>query len=155
MQELINKLINYNKHKQYSPPFYTIRNIKIVQSFIKELPYNSNLKERATAMRQVRNLPEVLFWKQVSKGSFYNIDFDRQRIIGNYIVDFYVKKLSLAIEIDGASHNNKVDYDNERELYLLSLGIKVHRISVNDILKHMPQAMAALELYIIENYSIQ
>ncbi|MBP1163359.1 very-short-patch-repair endonuclease [Chryseobacterium sp. PvR013] len=38
---------------------------------------------------------------------FHTIDFDRQRIIGNYIVDFYVKTLGLIIEIDGSSHDEK------------------------------------------------
>lgn len=46
---------------------------------------------------------------------FWKIDFDRQRIIGNYIVDFYVKTLGLVIEIDGSSHENKEEYDQKRE----------------------------------------
>ena len=31
-------------------------------------------------------------------------DFDRQKPIGNYIVDFYCKDLLLAVEVDGISH---------------------------------------------------
>jgi len=31
-------------------------------------------------------------------------DFDRQRPIGNYIVDFYCKDLNLALEVDGITH---------------------------------------------------
>jgi len=42
----------------------------------------------------------VLFWKQVHKGKFYGINFNRQKIIGRYIVDFYVPSLSLVIEIE-------------------------------------------------------
>ena len=141
-----------NTNKPTEPPFYTINGIKIVQHLIKDLPYNSTLKERTKAMRQARNLSEVLFWQQVTKGGFHNIDFDRQRIIGNYIVDFYAKKLGLVVEIDGSSHDNKVDYDKERELYLVALGLKVYRITVNDILKHLHPAMIGLEDYIINNY---
>ena len=40
-------------------------------------------------MRKAGVLSEVIFWLQVHKGMFWKIDFDRQRIIGNYIVDFY------------------------------------------------------------------
>ncbi len=47
----------------------------------------------------------MVFWKEVRNKSFWNIDFDRQRIIGNYIVDFYVKALGLVVEIDGEIHN--------------------------------------------------
>ena len=143
-----------NTIKNIQPPFYTIREFKIAQHFIKDLPYNSNLKERTKGMRQARNLSEVLFWQQVTKGGFHNIDFDRQRIIGNYIVDFYAKKLGLVVEIDGSSHDNKVEYDKEREIYLAALGLKVYRITVNDILKHLIPAMIGLEDYIIENYKI-
>ena len=143
-----------NTFKNNQPPFYTIREFKIQHHFIKDLPYNIKLKERTNGMRQARNLSEVLFWQQVTKGGFHNIDFDRQRIIGNYIVDFYAKRLGLVVEIDGSSHDNKMEYDKERELYLMALGLKVYRISVNDILKHLVPAMIKLEDYLIDNYKI-
>lgn len=119
---------------------------------ILELPYNSKLKERARSLRQARNLSEVLFWKQVAKGGFHKIDFDRQRVIGNYIVDFYVKQLGLVIEIDGSSHIGKEDYDSVREEYLKTLNLKVYRITVEDILNNMTKTMTELEEYIIKNY---
>ena len=34
-------------------------------------------------------------------------DFDRQRPIGNYIVDFYCKDISLALEVDGITHEDE------------------------------------------------
>jgi len=58
---------------------------------IANLPYNPNLKLRARELRQAEDLPEVLFWMQVTKGRLHKIDFDRQRVIGSFIVDFYVK----------------------------------------------------------------
>ncbi len=132
--------------------YFTIKNTKIYHNTITELPYNPKLKDRAKALRYAENLSEVLFWMQVHKGHFYKIDFDRQRIIGNYIVDFYVKKLSLVIEIDGSSHIGKEDYDAQRENYLKSLGLKIFRIPVTDVLQNMGKAISDLENYIIENY---
>ena len=61
---------------------------------------------------------------QINKRKFHNLDFDRQRIIGSYIVDFYIKKLGLVIEIDGSSHDEKIDYDQRREKYLVSLELR-------------------------------
>jgi len=121
---------------------------------ILELPYNPNLKQRAKELRQARNLPEVLFWMQVTKGGFHKIDFDRQRVIGNFIVDFYIKKLGLVIEIDGSSHDGKEEYDEQREEYLISLGLKVYRIQVDDVMKQMNNVLVGLENYIIENYGV-
>jgi very-short-patch-repair endonuclease len=119
------------------------------------LPKNSKLNERAKKLRQARNLPEVLFWMQVTKGGFHKIDFDRQIVIGNYIVDFYVKSLRLIIEVDGSSHHNNEEYDFKREEFLKSLGLKVYRITVNDIMKNMYNVMLGLENYIIENYGVE
>lgn len=70
-----------------------INGITLKLAPITKLPYQPRLKERAKALRQAGNLPEVLFWMQVTKKQFHKIDFDRQRIIGNYIVDFYIKRL--------------------------------------------------------------
>lgn len=122
---------------------------------ITNLPYQPRLKERAKALRQAGNLPEVLFWMQVIKKRFHKIDFDRQRIIGNYIVDFYVKQLGLVIEIDGCSHDDKQIYDKLREDYLISLGLKVYRITVDDVMKQMDFVIMGLEEYIIAEYGTQ
>jgi len=96
--------------------------------YTKNLPYNPNLKQRAKELRKARNLSEVLFWLEVHKNKFWQIDFDRQRIIGNYIVDFYIKSLSLVIEIDGSSHIGKEEYVQQREEYLKDLGLNIYRI---------------------------
>lgn len=135
--------------------YCTINGVMIKYAPILNLPYQSRLKERAKSFRQARNLSEVLFWMQVTKGKFHKIDFDRQRVIENYIVDFYVKKLGLVIEIDGSSHDNKVDYDRKREDYLISLGLKVYRISVGNIMRNMHFALTGLENYIIAEYGVE
>ena len=99
-------------------------------------------------------MSEVLFWQQVHKSCFHKIDFDRQKIIGNYIVDFYVKNLGLIIEIDGTSHDGKEDYDVQRELYFTSLKLKVYRILDWDVKKHISTVMMGLEDFIIKEYGI-
>lgn len=105
------------------------------------LPYNPKLKERARELRKAGNLPEVLFWKQVHKGKFKDFDFDRQKIIGNYIVDFYCGNCQAVIEIDGSSHDDKQEYDAERDAYLESLGLTVIHISAKDILQNLDATM--------------
>jgi type I restriction enzyme R subunit len=101
------------------------------------LPYNPNLKQRARELRQSGNLSEVLFWNQVKNKQFKGYDFDRQKIIGNYIVDFYCGNCNVVVEIDGGSHDNKQEYDAERDAYLESLGLTVIHIPVMEIMKNM------------------
>jgi len=125
----------------------------IYKNKIETLPYNSALLIRAKDLRKAGNYPEVIFWKHVNRNKFHNIDFDRQRILGNYIVDFYIKTLGLTIEIDGSSHNDKDVYDNAREVYLISLGLKMYRISSLRVLHDLGNVMKEMESYIIANYS--
>ena len=131
----------------------TINNTPIYRNFVENLPYNGALSQLAKNKRKAGILSEVLFWQQVHKGIFHKIDFDRQRIIGNYIVDFYVKTLGLVVEIDGSSHNNKQEYDANRQAYLESYGLKVYRITDIDVKKNLSNAMKRLEHYIVNEYS--
>ena len=124
----------------------------IYRNFIENLPYNIKLKTRSRTLRKAGVLSEVIFWLQVHKRMFWKIDFDRQRIIGNYIVDFYVKTLGLVIEIDGSSHENKEEYDQKREDYLISLGLNVYKISDLRIKHDLNNVMMELEKYIIEEF---
>ena len=133
----------------------TIHNILIKKNFILNLPYNPSLKDRAKALRKAGNFSEVVFWKEVRNKSFWNIDFDRQRIIGNYIVDFYVKALGLVIEIDGKIHNFQEDYDEKRELFLKNLGLKIFRISTTKMKYDTENVMKDLEQFIISEYRIE
>lgn len=57
------------------------------------------------------------------------------------------------IELDGTSHIGKEKYDCERENFLISLNLKVYRITVGDILNNITKTMSELEEYIIKNYS--
>lgn len=130
-----------------------IDGIIIYRNFVENLPYNPSLKQLAREKRKLGILSEVLFWKQVRNFTFHNIDFDRQRIIGNYIVDFYVKALGLVVEIDGSSHDSKQEYDLERTQFLENLGLKVFRITDWDVKQNLSIAMKELEDFIVNNFS--
>jgi very-short-patch-repair endonuclease len=132
-----------------------INQIPIARHFVKNLPYEYQLKTRARSLRKAGNLSEVIFWKHVHKGKFWKIDFDRQRIIGNYIVDFYVKSLGLIIEIDGSSHEYKEKYDLLRDEYFVSLGLRMFRVSDFRVLNDLENVMKELEDFIIQEYSLK
>src|SRR5699024_11311264 len=117
------------------------------------LPKNKSLLHRARSLRKAGVLSEVIFWLQVHKGKFYKIDFDRQRIIGNYIVDFYAPALGLIIEIDGTSHNDKEEYDVQRQAFLESLGLIVYRISDLRVKHDLINVMKELAGFIVDNFS--
>ena len=109
------------------------------------LPYNPKLKERARELRKAGNLPEVLFWNQVKNKQFKGYDFDRQKIIGNYIVDFYCGNCQVVIEIDGAIHDFQQEYDADRDSFLQSLGLTVIRIPAVDVLNKLDHTIESLK----------
>jgi very-short-patch-repair endonuclease len=106
-----------------------------------DLPYNPLLKERARELRTQGILSEVLFWNMVKNKQILWLDFDRQRIIGNYIVDFYLSSLGMVFEIDGSSHDDKVEYDANRDEFLQSLGLQVIHILDHDVKKNIEWVM--------------
>lgn len=89
------------------------------------IPYNPKLKEFARKLRKTMTFSEVKVWNELKNGQLMGYDFDRQRPIGNYIVDFYCKDLLLALEIDGITHlDERVIYkDGVRQKELEELGV--------------------------------
>ena len=62
----------------------------------------------------------------------------RQKVIGHYIVDFYIAKAKIVIELDGTQHFEAEGQqkDSERDDYLQSLGLTVLRYANSDINKN-------------------
>jgi len=90
--------------------------------------YNPITKSRAKDLRNNATLSEVLLWEKLKGKQLLGYQFNRQKRIGNYIVDFYCHKLCLIVEVDGFSHNFKVDYDKKRHTDLEALGLNVLHI---------------------------
>ena len=108
------------------------------------LPFNPKLKDRARALRKAGNLAEVLLWNQIKGNQLLGLDFDRQKIIGHYIVDFYCAQQRVVIEVDGNSHDDKQEYDAQRDAYLMGLGLFVIHVSDNDVKNNLNNIMKML-----------
>jgi len=90
--------------------------------------YNKNLKPLARNLRKLGTKGEALLWRDVLKAKqYWPYQFNRQFIIGDYIVDFVSRILHLIIEIDGSSHIAKSEEDYKRQMYLENQGYVVMR----------------------------
>ena len=78
---------------------------------------------------------ERILWYNILRGR--KPRFHRQKIIGNYIVDFYCPELQLIIEVDGTQHyqNENIAYDYTRTEYFQKLGLYVLRFDNIDVRK--------------------
>jgi very-short-patch-repair endonuclease len=98
--------------------------------------YRADLKQKARTLRSNMTDAEQKLWYHLRRKQIQNIQFYRQRPIGNYIVDFYAPSIKLIIEIDGAQHAEPEDviYDEKRTHYLNSLNFNVIRFDNRQIL---------------------
>jgi very-short-patch-repair endonuclease len=99
------------------------------------VPASDKAYKNARRLRREMSLPEVMLW-QILRRQPGGIKFRRQHPIGQYVLDFYVLNLKLAIEVDGASHDmgDRPERDDLRDQWLESRGIRVIRIAAKDVL---------------------
>ncbi len=97
------------------------------------LPYKKSNIPLAKNLRKNMTPWERKLWYEFLSG--YPIRFQRQKAIGNYIVDFYCAKSRLVIELDGSQHYNKTDMlkDKIRTEKLEEFNLTVIRIPNNEI----------------------
>jgi very-short-patch-repair endonuclease len=102
------------------------------------LPYNKNLKKFARELRKNQTDAETFLWQKLRKRQLKNCQFYRQRIICNYIVDFYCPDAKLVIEIDGGQHYSDEGKakDASRDRHLADLGLIVMRISAREVFEN-------------------
>ena len=119
----------------------------------KIIPYNPKLKELSRHLRNNSTLAEVLLWNQIKKKQIRGYQFLRQKPIDNYIVDFFCYKLMLVIEIDGETHNYKVEKDRIRQNRLESLGINLLRFLDVDVKRNMNGVLLTINHW-IDNFEL-
>lgn len=97
------------------------------------ITYNHNNIVLGQALRKNMTIWERNLWFAFLKD--LPVKIYRQKLIGEYIVDFYCSSKKIAIEIDGGQHfteENRLN-DEKRTIYLNSLGITVLRYTNKEI----------------------
>ena len=94
---------------------------------------NPRLKPFAQKLRREMTKEERHLWYDCLKK--LPITFNRQKVIGTYIADFYCASAKLVIELDGSQHyeENGKSADEKRDACFSELGIQVVRYSNEDI----------------------
>ena len=98
-----------------------------------EYKHNADLVRNAKHLRKNMTKEERHLWYDFLKG--YPVRFQRQKVLGEYIVDFYCAKAGLVIEIDGEQHyeDDAIAYDKRRTEFLNKYGLEVIRILNSEI----------------------
>ena len=117
----------------------------------KIIPYNPKLKELAKQLRQNMTFSEVKLWNELKNGQLMGYDFDRQRPIGNYIVDFFCKDLQLVLEVDGITHLDEkvIKKDKIRQEDLEELGVSFLRFDALLVVNKVEAAVREIRDWIV------
>ena len=111
---------------------------------------NNNLLDAAKDLRRNMTLQERHLWYDFLRG--YHVKIYRQRIINNYIADFYCHAARLVIELDGLQHyeEDALIYDKERTKVFEKYGIMVLRFSNFDINENFAAVCRMIDKVITE-----
>jgi very-short-patch-repair endonuclease len=125
-----------------------ITSIYNYNNYMYNLPNNKNNVEYKRELRTNNTLPEKIVWYNILNKNKTGYTFTRQYLVGNYILDFYCRKLGLNIELDGKTHDFTYEDDKIRDEYLTSLGIKILRIGNYDVLYNLDGVYNYIRIYI-------
>lgn len=76
------------------------------------------IQERARQLRREMTPAEKKLWARLRFDQLDGFQFRRQHAVGNFILDFFCAKAKLVVELDGDSHADQVEYDEERTKWL-------------------------------------
>ncbi len=95
--------------------------------------HNHELVPLAKKLRSEMTKEERHLWYDFLRS--YPVRFSRQKIIGQYIVDFYCPQAKLVIELDGAQHYEEENIlkDAERTSFLKTFDLKIIRIPNSEV----------------------
>lgn len=104
---------------------------------------HKRLKHVRRALRQRATPAERRLWQMLRRRQLGGLRFRRQYSIGRYVLDFYCPERHLAIELDGASHEDPARraHHAEREAFLRSRGVRVLRFE-NRLVFEQPEVVA-------------
>lgn len=110
-------------------------------------------KEQRRQLRRDMTKAEELFWMKVRRKQVSGVRFKRQYGIGPYILDFYVPKKNLAIEIDGGIHEIETvkQKDTNKEAFLNKNGIQVIRFTNETVLNELDRIIKEIEILMNES----
>jgi len=100
---------------------------------------------RAKTMRSEMTQPERELWTALRAHRFGGIKFNRQVVVGPFILDFAARSLKLAIEVDGDTHAGNEARDERRTAWLEDQGYHVIRFSNADVMHNLEGVLLVIE----------
>lgn len=113
-----------------------------------ERKHNTVLTKNAKALRKTMTAEERRLWYTFLRT--YPVRFLRQKVIDNYIADFYCHDARLVIELDGSQHYQEKGLlkDTLRTEKIESRGLTVIRIPNNVLNRNFREVCEYIDTYV-------
>jgi very-short-patch-repair endonuclease len=112
------------------------------------------IKQASRKLRKEQTESEAELWQLLRNRKLLNKKFLRQYPIAFvlegkkrfFIADFYCHEAGLVVELDGAVHLKRKDYDKARDQTLKYLGLKTIRFSNEDIARNLKKVITSIAM---------
>ena len=113
--------------------------------------HNKKLVSNAKQLRKEMTKEERHLWYDFLRE--YPVRFLRQKVIGNFIVDFYCAKANLIVELDGSQHyeDKNIIKDKQRTEFLEKYGLTIIRIPNNEVNNNFRGVCEYIDLLVRQN----
>ena len=100
------------------------------------LPYNKQLEPYSREERKNMTNAEKLLWSKIRMKQLNKCQFYRQRIVGDYVVDFSSPSAKLIVEVNDSEHysDKTAKADRIKDRYMENSGFTVLRFNDNEVL---------------------
>ena len=113
-------------------------------------PYNKNLTQASRDLRKNMTEAEPLLWSRLRNKQILGLQFYRQKLLLNYIVDFYCPSANLVIECDGGQHytDESLEADRIRDEALDQTRLKVMRFDNGKVMGRIDDVVEVIYQFI-------
>jgi very-short-patch-repair endonuclease len=99
---------------------------------------------RARELRNAASPAERKLWHHLSRRQVNGAKFSRQIPVEGYICDFICRARRLIVEIDGESHDSRLEHDAVRTQRLVGAGYRVIRFTNADVYERIEGVLSLI-----------
>jgi very-short-patch-repair endonuclease len=111
------------------------------ENFIVTAGHDTVKRVLALQMRREMTASERLLWQHLRANRLGGLHFRRQQIIDGFIADFFCHAAKLVVELDGGVHEDRQEYDAERDRRLSTHGLHILRFTNSELKNNLPSVL--------------
>jgi len=109
------------------------------------MKYDEHDRDRARELRRGMNEAEAIIWNRLRAKRRHGFKFRRQHPLGPFVADLYCAAAKLVIELDGATHKDRREFDAMRDAWMTKRGITVLRFWNEEIFENLESVLTRIE----------